>query len=404
MQLNEEQAAGFEAAVEAIAAGRREFTLVGAAGTGKTTMMQHLYERGGDIEFVTPTNKAAQVLRSKSVPANTLYKTFFTVQKEKGKRPTFTPNHELRSLGPDKRDFADVIVCDEASMITTWVVGHLKKMCNTLILVGDTNQLPPVSDPRNPVGYFNALPADVLLTKVMRQGEGSLILSLANAIRSDSGAVPRALQHFAPQTSFERMVADELPKCIAFTNRERQRINFLIRHQLGMGDVFPKVGDIMVCRSNSSDLLLNGTELRVYDFKWDGKSPEAWITASVMGEEKVWTTVMDMRYFFTDQLVSQTSTYRDAFFDNPKWEAEEGTPQLTYGYCITAHTSQGGEWNSVVVFDQRPLIVKMQRENPGPLSPDEYARRWLYTAITRARKELIVAPTWWAGAAQAAAA
>ena len=37
------------------------------------------------------------------------------------------------------------------------------------------------------------------------------------------------------------------------------------------------------------------------------------------------------------------------------------------------------------------------RKDPTPgLHPDEAVRRWLYTAVTRARETLIVAPTWFA--------
>ena len=75
--------------------------------------------------------------------------------------------------------------------------------------------------------------------------------------------------------------------------------------------------------------------------------------------------------------------------------------EATFAYCLTAHKAQGSEWQDVVVFDQRSLIRKVAENDPrGALSPDEFARRWTYTAITRARKNLYWAPTWYAQATE----
>jgi exodeoxyribonuclease-5 len=46
-----------------------------------------------------------------------------------------------------------------------------------------------------------------------------------------------------------------------------------------------------------------------------------------------------------------------------------------YGYCITVHKSQGSEWDNVLVIDEQyPKLWD--------------AKRWRYTAITRASKSL----------------
>jgi hypothetical protein len=51
--------------------------------------------------------------------------------------------------------------------------------------------------------------------------------------------------------------------------------------------------------------------------------------------------------------------------------------QFDYGYAITAHKAQGSEYDKVLVF-----------EEDFPWG-DEH-RRWLYTAVTRAREKLII--------------
>lgn len=58
------------------------------------------------------------------------------------------------------------------------------------------------------------------------------------------------------------------------------------------------------------------------------------------------------------------------------------------------------EYDKVCVIDQRNVIKLMTsaaiERGEESLSPDELARRWIYTAVTRAKKELTIAGTWWA--------
>ena len=67
---------------------------------------------------------------------------------------------------------------------------------------------------------------------------------------------------------------------------------------------------------------------------------------------------------------------------------------------MTAHKAQGSEFDKVCVIDQRNVIKLMTaaaiERGEESLSPEELARRWIYTAVTRAKKELTIAGTWWA--------
>jgi exodeoxyribonuclease-5 len=78
-------------------------------------------------------------------------------------------------------------------------------------------------------------------------------------------------------------------------------------------------------------------------------------------------------------------------YELPIWQVPYKNPELirkdtfiprevvysTYGYVITCHKSQGSEWDKLMVFDEwmPPRIWDM--------------KRWRYTAITRAAKQLI---------------
>ena len=51
---------------------------------------------------------------------------------------------------------------------------------------------------------------------------------------------------------------------------------------------------------------------------------------------------------------------------------------LDFGYAISCHKSQGSGWDKVLVFDE------------GFGFDADIKRRWLYTAITRAKKEILI--------------
>ena len=61
--------------------------------------------------------------------------------------------------------------------------------------------------------------------------------------------------------------------------------------------------------------------------------------------------------------------------------------QANFGYIVTCHKAQGGEWDDVFLF----LDKKMY----GMPKPELF--RWWYTAVTRAKKTLNLENEWWVG-------
>ena len=60
--------------------------------------------------------------------------------------------------------------------------------------------------------------------------------------------------------------------------------------------------------------------------------------------------------------------------ENPYFQAL----QVKFGYAVTCHKSQGGQW-PVVFIDQGYFVPEMW---------DKEYMRWLYTAVTRASEKL----------------
>ena len=59
--------------------------------------------------------------------------------------------------------------------------------------------------------------------------------------------------------------------------------------------------------------------------------------------------------------------------------------RAVFGYVLTCHKSQGGEWDYV--------YLDIPRNVPGLEKP--YVYQWVYTAMTRARKGLYVVDDFW---------
>jgi exodeoxyribonuclease-5 len=407
MQLTTQQQLATDIILSEIDDGAKEVSLSGAAGTGKTTLAKdliaNLVDQVYDVAIVAPTNKAAAVLNDKGLTATTIHAQFYIPVKEPGRPVKFVCTKDVpeSQLPAGKITFAEIIAVDEASMIHSRVLADLKRMCNHLILIGDQHQLPPVNDKTIPLGYFNSLEHTFRLDEVLRQAKDSPILTLATDIRNGK-PMDAGIRQFFPDQAFCD-VAAEVPQFIAFTNKERTKINRLVRSRLGFNSAIPDVGEKMICASNYDDLLLNGVECQIVQFNWNGESRLARVHLQVSSGDKSYVreAAMCMYAFLKDLQPNQRTAYEKLMADwersvkaNPDLNAEDLV--LRYGYCITAHAAQGSEYPSVVVIDQRSTLQYAGSQNGTRQEAEMFVRRWMYTAITRSKQQLIIAPEWWA--------
>jgi exodeoxyribonuclease V len=409
IQLTNEQQAAVDRVIY-LARQRQPFiSMSGSAGTGKSTLVKVLRDRLGEsyeVVVVTPTNKAATVLKSKGVPAATYFSVFFTLLELRPapgapKKMVFRPNYMIREeeLGPNKLDFADIIIVEEASMVTCQDVRHLERMCNRLILIGDGDQLPPVNDRINPEGFFCTRAHDAQLTTVHRNS--GAVLQLATAIRTWPTNDPKQPWHglgfddHYPELDFKGLYLADAPQIICWRNKVRREVNLRCRAALHRTGALPVPGDLLICRNNHSDVLLNGTQCILESIHW---RPEDQLrTARVVlqmpdGEEVM--ADMDIAFFLGDQPPSAVAGYLGllAKFDR----SEDEGAQLTYGYAITAHASQGGEWDSVVVIDEsQAMRYRGKADTSDQMDVEEQLRRWFYTAVSRAKSAVWIANEQW---------
>jgi superfamily I DNA/RNA helicase len=79
------------------------------------------------------------------------------------------------------------------------------------------------------------------------------------------------------------------------------------------------------------------------------------------------------RRMLEQKIDRRSPQYLDAMLNDPYMNVL----QVKYGYALTCHKAQGGEWDTAIVDLEGKFFYK-----------NEASYRWMYTAMTRARKRL----------------
>ena len=311
-----------------------------------------------------------------------------------------------------------------------------------LIFSGDYAQLPPVD-----MGFSPALDASYLkekfmlncmeseLTEVVRQKEGGLILENATMLRrriADKTFGSLRLQTGEEVSSLPyQMVVDKFLHLsgsgndqaiiVAHSNRAVYSYNRRIRSKLFPGQRLPASGDRLVVVQNNyfnERLLLNGEtgtivsinnsfvhertvtlNVKIDNQKETAKKViklsfrEAVIRFGDVETEDVSTLILDNVLFsderdisfheqqalFVDFKIRHNIQKGDNIGDRLKSDKYFNALRVKFGYALTCHKAQGGEWKNVLVDCQTSMGVN-----------NENYFRWLYTAITRARENLLL--------------
>jgi len=334
-----------------------EYKQGGYAGTGKTTLVKFLINelsKRYNIVVCAFTGKAVNVLQRKGIPARTMHSLLYdAVIEPKSGDVTFERKVCLE-------DDPDLIVIDEASMVSTELYSELKHWGKKLLFVGDPGQLEPVGD--NP----NLMKSpDFVLQHIHRQAAESPIIALANSIRTGGqltfGERPGLVVRRKAITGQEFFSCDQI---IVAKNQTRKDFNSRARRFLGYPDRKIVVGDKLICLRNNITLgVYNGMILRIKEIKnFNG------FQYNVLAEDELG---------IARTYPIWAEPFSDPTFDEKKARVPKTVVYADFGYAITCHKSQGSEWRKVLVW----------REWMPPQIWDQ--KRWDYTAITRASHELI---------------
>lgn len=391
MDLSPDQQQARNDILAAVHSGEREIVLSGPAGSGKTTLMRQVLEDLRELRrqtaLLAPTGKAAARLRDTTgAETSTIHRALYkTVRESETGAVEFADPQTVARRG-------GVIVCDEASMVgrnlAKDLIGSLPAGAQ-ILWVGDREQLPPVQD----TWGANFANPTALLTQVHRQAEHSPIIRLATAVRrgDDWRRIPMATGYSRMRCTREQAAAWLVGQrmfgadatLVTFSNATRRQLNALVRAQSGRSGLLD-AGDHIVCTRNQYPRgIWNGEVFAVRDC-W----PEPVQTWSVDGVGMIDLTCADTsggEFLVWPEALDGTA-------DSAAWRAMDDQLEkrdrnrlvrCEYGECLTVHKSQGSQWDVVGLVHDKALDAMQDRD------PETY-RRLVYTAVTRAAKELVI--------------
>ncbi len=369
-RFTEEQITAIRSSLE-----QKILILTGGPGTGKTETLKgiiRLYEKmNKKILLAAPTGRAAK--RMSEVigrEAKTIHRLL-----------EYNPTMEVFNINEDNMLEADLLVVDEMSMIDTLLMYHLLNAVSdmtTLILVGDSNQLPSVGPGNILSDMINSGIIPVIkLNKIFRQSEKSKIIVAAHQINkgefpdlnnkregdfffiyeNDESKISELILELSSERLPSKYNFDPVSEIQVITPMHRGKlgtINLNKELQNGLndgqiilkrGDSIYKLGDkVMQLRNNYEKEIFNG-DLGIIT----GSDPESKALQVSMNGRIILYDINDL-------------------------------DEITLAYAITVHKSQGSEYPCVIL----------------PLTTSHYVmlqRNLLYTAVTRAQRLMVIIGT-----------
>lgn len=202
--LTEDQLAALDYIYKFLEGPNRAMVLCGAAGTGKTSLINVLLDELDELDLykyvcTAPTNKAVEVIARNTGRDfdRTIYSIVgLTVKDDDDQKPVLVRENESH-LG----DYSLVII-DEASMVSTELLMEIESDMATMpkikvIYVGDKCQIPPVDDTNKGMtdSIVFQIPLKFELTKVMRTALDNPILQTVTTIRENIDSVDDMFDH-----------------------------------------------------------------------------------------------------------------------------------------------------------------------------------------------------------------
>ena len=422
---------------------RKVFLLRGFAGTGKTSILSSVVKLLPRLKqrsvLMAPTGRAAKVMSLYSK------RQAFTIHKLIYKQVADPSSGELKFKKQKNYAQNTLFIVDEGSMLNNessfGSQGLLSDLVdfvftdasNRLMIIGDSAQLPPVGLLESPAlesnymqSIFNLEVYSSELQEVTRQAKNSGILQNATELRTQiKEAAPTIYFDTKAYKDIYRMTSDKLEDGLRYaydkygvensvivcrSNKTAVQYNRYIRHQIHFFESELEVGDkLMVVRNNyhwlgeesAAGFIANGDfaeVMKIIDFeeKYGFRYAKLSLSLCDYPEQGAFDALVlldtlhsNLPALNRDDMMGLYQNVRTEHATLPtkkeQKEAEAKDPylnalQVKYAYALTCHKAQGGQWDAVFV-DQG--FVREGEE-------DQAYMRWLYTALTRASKELFL--------------
>jgi exodeoxyribonuclease-5 len=295
------------------------------------------------------------------------------------------------------KDFLEyrVVVVDEVSMVPSKMLKILFSHNVYVLALGDPMQL-PMLDKDQEHGLLDN--PHVFLDEVMRQAKESEIIQLSMLIRKG-----------APLQSFKGKDAMVLSRkdlntgmltwadqIICATNKTRHNINKQMREILGYEkpledgervvikrnywDIFNEDEDVIV--NGSTGIIRNPFEsyFRLAPLVKNSIDPVPIFIGSFYPEigKPFHNLDIDKNFLINEESSIDWNTQIQLTKHKRKTGQDLIPKELTYGYAVTCHVAQGSSWPNILVIEEKFPFDKLEH------------CRWLYTAVTRSEKKLVL--------------
>lgn len=358
------------------------FTITtGGPGTGKTTIIKGIIRMLVDtchispqnIALLAPTGRASRkLIEVCNIPAYTIHK-YLGWDKDNN---TFLHNE----INVCKEEY---IIVDEASMIDTMLMFSLLKgtrLDSKFIFIGDYYQLPSVSQGQVLKDMIDSEVLDVIkLNNLYRQKDGNYIINLAHEIKnkelSDNFLTKKEDYNFIEVdndyvlTSIKDIILKALEK--GYREKDIQVLAPMYKSQNGIDNLNKMLQEIFNPKSNDKNELIVGNKIyregdKILELVNDSDNSisngDLGYIINITNKEKNGNKKNEIIVDFDGNIVSFSP---DKFIN------------ITHGYAISVHKSQGGEFNMVII----PFVNSFKRMLYNKL---------IYTAVTRAKSKLIL--------------
>lgn len=366
--------------------------ITGGPGTGKTTIIKCIIQilESLDKKYVlcAPTGRAAKrITETTGKEARTIHR-LLEITKLDNSDIDMLYNLEVKTIEED------VVIVDEASMIDTIMMNNLIKALNKktqIIFVGDVDQLPSVG-PGNVLKdiIMSSVVNTVYLKQIYRQSAKSDIIlnshkvnegkypefknkdtdmffiqtkSIEDTLTEISSLVTYRLESFATFDKFKDMqILTPMKKTSLGTIELNTMLQELLnpksisKEEKKFGDRIFRVGDKVMQIQNN------------YDKRFDTKGEATQNIEGVYNGDIGYITKIDNE---NKELTVIFDDVREISYEFDEIE------QLEHAYATTVHKSQGSEFDYIIL----PLYTGY---------PKLFTRNLLYTAMTRAKKMLII--------------
>lgn len=357
-------------------------TIGGYAGTGKTTITaiirNEIKRQRPDVKVAicSYTGKATRVLENKLRELDAFYSTD-SISTIHGLIYTPLENEDGQIVGWEHKAEIeyDLIIIDEASMVNSNIWSDLLCYGKKILAVGDIGQLPPIH------GSFNLMEKPMLrLEQIHRQARDNPIIQLSIQARTtgkiEFGDYGNNVMKLPKTDGLARDIIEEVSYSdftetllLCGYNKTRRNLNDTVRAYNDRRSPLPVRGDRVICLKNNHEKKIYNGMQGIIDFT--DEHNEKWLYAKITMDEDA---VPFLGLISKDQFVNQSSLN----FTKDRAKYLDGD-LFDFGYALTVHKAQGSQANKVILIEER---FKQMDDNAW--------KRWLYTAVTRAKEQLII--------------